>query len=47
VFDALGRSRGDISWLDYKLDFTDAEAGVYLVKIIVNNRSVTTRIVKE
>ncbi|MBT1690452.1 CARDB domain-containing protein [Dawidia soli] len=47
VFDALGKERRDVTRLDNTLDFSRVEAGVYLVRVQVDNRSTITRIVKK
>ena len=47
VFDALGRIRYDIVWKDNKLNFSQADTGVYFVKISSRNHSAVSRVIKK
>ena len=47
VFDALGKERRDVGRVNNTLDFSRVEAGVYLIRVLVDNRPLITRIVKK
>ena len=47
VFDQLGRIRSDITWQENKIDFSQSEAGVYIVKLLFKDHSVFTRVVRK
>ena len=47
VYDILGRTRSDVTRKENKIDFSQAEPGVYFVKVSVKNRSTVTRVIKK
>jgi hypothetical protein len=46
VSDVMGRTRKDVVWIDGKIDFSHTEPGVYFVKLIFQNHTEITRVVK-
>ncbi|HZB12244.1 MAG TPA: T9SS type A sorting domain-containing protein, partial [Chryseolinea sp.] len=46
VLDVVGRIRKDVVWVDGKIDFSRTESGLYFVRILFQNRTEVSRIIK-